>query len=36
MRTNMDYLIVGGFLLEKTVQKPLEKDINWLKEFELD
>ncbi len=36
MRTNMDYLIVGNFLMEKTVQKPLEKDINWLKEFELD
>ena len=36
MRTNMDYLIMGNFLLEKTVQSPLEKDIDWLKEFELD
>ena len=36
MRTNMDYLLVGNFLLEKTEQKPLDKDINWLKEFELD
>ena len=36
MRTNMDYLIVGNFLLEKKEQKPLDKDINWLKEFELD
>jgi carbamoyltransferase len=36
MRTNMDYLIVGRYLLEKKDQKPLEKDINWLKEFELD
>jgi carbamoyltransferase len=36
MRTNMDYLLVGNFLLEKTDQKPLDKDINWLKEFELD
>lgn len=36
MRTNMDYLIVGNFLLEKKDQKPLDKDINWLKEFELD
>ena len=36
MRTNMDYLIVGNFLLEKKEQKPLEKDIDWLKEFELD
>jgi len=36
MRTNMDYLIIGSYLLEKKEQKPLEKDINWLKEFELD
>lgn len=36
MRTNMDYLVLGNFLLEKTVQKPLDKDLNWLKEFELD
>lgn len=36
MRTNMDYLIMGNFLIEKKEQKPLDKDINWLKEFELD
>lgn len=36
MRTNMDYLIVENFLLDKTKQKPLEKDSNWKKEFELD
>ncbi|HYE33113.1 MAG TPA: carbamoyltransferase [Methylomirabilota bacterium] len=36
MRTNMDYLIVGNFLLEKKDQKPLDKDIDWLREFELD
>ena len=36
MRTNMDYLIVGNFLLEKKDQKPLDQDIAWLKEFELD
>ena len=36
MRTNMDYLLLGNFLLEKTEQKPLDKDIQWLKEFELD
>ncbi len=36
MRTNMDHLIVGNFLLEKNEQKPLDKDIDWLKEFELD
>lgn len=36
MRTNMDYLIMGNFLIEKKGQKPLDKDIDWLKEFELD
>jgi len=36
MRTNMDYLLLGNFLLEKREQKPLEKDIDWLREFELD
>jgi carbamoyltransferase len=36
MRTNMDYLMLGNFLLEKTEQKPLDKDIDWLKQFELD
>ncbi|MFA5146650.1 MAG: carbamoyltransferase [Candidatus Omnitrophota bacterium] len=36
MRTNMDYLIMGNMLLEKKEQKPLDKDVDWLKEFELD
>lgn len=36
MRTNMDYLLLGNFLIEKKDQKPLEKDIDWLREFELD
>ena len=36
MRTNMDYLIMGKALLEKKSQRPLDKDINWLKEYELD
>ena len=36
MRTNMDYLIMGNLLIEKKEQKPLDKDIDWLKEFELD
>ena len=36
MRTNMDYLIIGSFLITKTSQKPLDKDIDWLKECELD
>jgi len=36
MRTQMDYLIMGGFLLDKNDQKPLEDDIDWRKRFELD
>ena len=36
MRTNMDYLIMANFLIEKKEQKPLDKDIDWLKEFGLD
>jgi carbamoyltransferase len=36
MRTNMDDLVLNHFLLEKTEQKPLDKDVDWLKEFELD
>lgn len=36
MRTNMDYLLMEGVLLKKKSQKPLDKDIDWLREFELD
>jgi len=36
MRTNMDYLIMGNFLLDKKKQNPLKDDTDWRKEFELD
>lgn len=36
MRTEMDYLVMGSFLLDKTEQEPMKKDFNWQKEFELD
>lgn len=36
MRTNMDYLVLGNCILEKQEQKPLDKDVDWLREFELD
>ncbi len=36
MRTNMDYLVMGNYLIEKKEQKPLNKDITWLKNYELD
>jgi len=36
MRTNMDYLVLGNYILAKEDQKPLEDDIDWKKEFILD
>jgi len=36
MRTEMDYLIMGNYLLDKTEQKPLTNDSDWRSEFELD
>ena len=36
MRTDMDYLVIGPFLLDKAQQKPLEDDRDWRREFELD
>ena len=36
MRTEMDYLVLGCFVLDKLEQKPLPRDSNWKKEFELD
>ena len=36
MRTNMDYLIMGNILLQKESQKPLDNDVDWSREYELD
>ena len=36
MRTEMDYLIMGNYLLDKTKQKPLTGDSDWRSKFELD
>jgi len=36
MRTNMDYLVMGPFLLDKSQQKPLSTDVDWKKQFGLD
>ena len=36
MRTNMDYLIMGNFLLDKTRQAALVEEKDWKEEFELD
>jgi len=36
MRTDMDYLVLGNYILSKEDQKPLENDSDWKKEFLLD
>jgi carbamoyltransferase len=36
MRTEMDYLAMGSFLLDKKEQRPMNKDIVWQEVFELD
>ncbi len=36
MRTEMDYLVMGNYIIAKTAQKQLEEDTNWRKEFQLD
>ena len=36
LRTNIDCLVMGNFLLEKKEQRPLDKDVEWLREFEID
>lgn len=36
MRTEMDYLVLGTFLLAKSDQAEIERDDSWITEFELD
>ena len=36
MRTEMDYLVLGPFLLDKTNQSPIKDDTDWKKQYELD
>jgi carbamoyltransferase len=36
MRTEMDYLVMGRYLLDKKLQARTEKDESWKKHFELD
>lgn len=36
MRTEMDYLVMGCFLLDKKEQRAVKKDTSWQKQFELD
>ena len=36
MRTEMDNLVLGSYLLEKSSQRPLEEDVDWQTQYELD
>ncbi|NIR51217.1 carbamoyltransferase [candidate division KSB1 bacterium] len=36
MRTNMDFLIMGKFLLDKELQPEFHDEVDWQEEFELD
>jgi carbamoyltransferase len=36
MRTHIDTLVLGPFVLDKQRQKPLEDDVDWRKIYELD
>mgnify|MGYP001609870868 FL=1 len=36
MRTDMDFLVMGSFILDKKEQRPLDRDTDWKKEFVLD
>lgn len=36
MRTDIDYLVMGNYLLDKKEMQKLTNDIDWKKEFELD
>ena len=36
MRTNMDHLVLGPFLLDKRAQRPLREDVDWRTQYELD
>jgi carbamoyltransferase len=36
MRTEMDYLVLGSFILDKKKMTNLPTDMSWQKEFQLD
>ena len=36
MRTEMDYLVIENFLLDKREQPEIEQDDSWKEEFDLD
>jgi len=36
MRTEMDHLVLGSFLLDKSRQRPIEDDVDWRSAYQLD
>jgi carbamoyltransferase len=36
MRTHLDYLVLGRYLLDKTAQPPAPEEANWREQFQLD
>jgi carbamoyltransferase len=36
MRTNMDFLVMDRFVLDKRAMRPLQEDVDWRNLFELD
>lgn len=36
MRTHIDYLVLGNYVLDKKVQTEIEADVEWEKEYQLD
>ena len=36
MRTDMDYLVMGNYLLDKAEQRPANRDLSWQRQFQLD
>ncbi len=36
MRTKMDYLVMGNYLLDKSKQREWKEEFDWMKEFQLD
>jgi carbamoyltransferase len=36
MRTHIDYLVLGPYLLDKTTQPPWEETAEWREQFQLD
>lgn len=36
MRTEMDYLVMGSFLLDKKIQPEFKEEVDWRKQYELD